>query len=147
MKLVVNANTNACKLYHYVKHPAQLTLLKEISHPETKLKTSQLISDRAGHYQAGTAHGAFSPRHDAKEIEIDNFSREIAKELNKERVNKKYDELIVISPSHMYGLLLQHINKHVKDLIIKDIQKDLFHLADHELLSLLQADTQYLNQK
>jgi protein required for attachment to host cells len=143
MKLVINANTNICRIYHYVKYPAQLTPLHEISHPENKLKSGDMTSDRSGHYKAGAARGVYSPHMEEKEIYIDNFSREIAKKLNQERINKEYDELIVIAPPHMIGLLFQHINKHVKDLIINSIEKDLLHLSDHELLNFLQAHTQY----
>jgi protein required for attachment to host cells len=144
MKLVANINSNICRIYHYDKHPAQLRLLKEIDHPENKLKSGDITSDRPGHYQSRTsARGAYSPHMEAKEIEIDNFSREITKELNQERIKKEYDELIVIAPPHMIGLLFQHINKHVKNLVINDIKKDLIHLSDHELLIFLQSHTQY----
>lgn len=148
MKLVVNTNTNTCRFYHYVKHPVQLTLLKEINHPESKLRSGDLTSDKPGHYKAGqSARGAYSPHTEAKEIEIDKFSREIANELNKERIKNEYDELIIISPPHMNGLLFQHVNKHVKDLVINNIEKDLLHLTDHELLNFLQTHTKYHNQK
>lgn len=148
MKLVVNTNTNTCRIYHYVKHPAQLTLIKEIKHPENKLRSGEITSDRPGHYKAGNAaHGAYSPHMEAKEVEIDNFSREIANELDKERMKKEYEEAIIIAPPHMNGLLFQHVNKHVKDLVINNIEKDLIHLTDHELLKYLQAHTQYHDQK
>jgi protein required for attachment to host cells len=144
MKLVINTNTNTCRIYHYVKHPAQLTLLKEIKHPENRLKSGEMTSDRPGHYQGGmSARGAYSPHTEAKENAVDNFSREIAEELNKERNNKDYDELIVIAPPHMKGLLLQHINKHVKAMIVNNIEKDLLYMPEHELLSFLRENTQF----
>lgn len=144
MKLVINTNTNTCRIYHYLKHPAQLSLIKEINHPENKLKNSDLTSDRQGHYKAGkSARGAYSPHREEKDIEIDNFSREIAKELNQERVKNEYDELIVIALPHMNGLLFQHINKHVKDLVINTIEKDLVHLSEKDLLNFLQSHTKY----
>lgn len=144
MKLVINTNTNTCRIYHYNNQPTKLILLKEISQPENKLRSGELTSDRPGHYKAGqSARGAYSPHMEAKEIEIDNFSQEIARELNKERVNHHYDELIIIAPPHMIGLLLQHINKHVKDLIINTIKKDLLNLTDNELLDFLKSHTKY----
>lgn len=147
MKLVINTNSNTCRIYHYDKHPAQLTLLKEISHPENKLKSGAITSDRPGHYQAGeSARGAYSPHMEAKETEIDNFSREIARELNQERVSHEYDELIIIAPPHMNGLLFKHINKHVKNLVINNIKNDLLHLSDNELLNFLQSHTEFHDQ-
>jgi len=146
MLWVINTNTNACHIYHYQKSPAQLTLLKEIKHPENRLKKSDfLTSDKPGHYQSdmsGTG-GAFVPHTDPKEVEIDNFSREIARELNHGRTTNAYEKLIIITPPHMNGLLFQHLDKHVKELVVNNIQKDLQHLTHKELLTFLQADAKY----
>jgi protein required for attachment to host cells len=147
MKLVINTNSNTCHIYHYDKHPAQLTLVKEINHPENKLKNSDMDSDRSGHYQGGqSSRGAYSPHTETKDIHIDNFAREIAKEMNQERIKKDYDELIIIAPPRMCGLLFQHIDKHVKDLIINKIEKDILYLSDNELLDFLRTHTQYHDQ-
>lgn len=147
MKLVINMNSNKCRIYHYDNHPIRLTLLKEISHPENKLKSGELTSDRPGHYKAGkSARGAYSPHMEAKENEIDAFSREVARELNQERVSHDYDELILIAPPHMIGLLYQHLNKNVKDLIVNSIKKDLLRATDKELLNFLESHAKYHDQ-
>jgi protein required for attachment to host cells len=144
MILVVNANTNDCKIYQYEKHPAQLVLIKEISHPECKLKSGDLTADREGHYKANqSARGAYSPSTTAKEVEIINFSKEIAQDLNQRRNQNELENLILIATPHMYGLLLQHLNKHVISLVINHIQKDLLHMKDHELLDFLNKNTKF----
>lgn len=144
MTWVITTDTNTCRIYYYKKKPTQLTLLKEIKHPESKLKNSDLVSDKQGHYKANdAAHGNYSPHMEAKEIEIDNFSRVIANELDQGRNKQSYEKLIIIAPPQMSGLLFQHINKHVKELVTNNIQKDLLHLADHELLEFLQSHAQY----
>jgi len=141
---VVTTNTNTCRIYHYQKKPTQLTLLKEIAHPENKLHNQDLVSDKPGHYQArDAAHGTYSPHMEAKEIDIDNFSREIATELDQGRNNQSYEQLIIIASPHMSGLLFQHINKHVKEMVRHNIHKDLLNLPHHELLEFLQANAQY----
>lgn len=146
MILVVNTNTNDCKIYHYDKHPAQLTLIKEISHPDNKLKNGDLTSDREGHYRvAQSGGGAYSPRTDAKEVEIINFSREIAHDLNHRRNGNGFERLILIAPPHMHGLISQHLNKHVMDLVSNRIQKDLIYMKQHELLDFLQKNAQYVD--
>ena len=145
MILVLNTNTNFCKIYHYQKnHPAKLSLLKTIDHPENKLKNSEIGTDRPGHYHSSnTARGAFTPHANPKEVEIDNFSREIMNVLNKEREKQSYQELIIIAPPHMDGMLFQHINKNVKNLVINNIKKDIVHLTDAELLHYLQTEAKY----
>ncbi len=139
---VVTTDTNTCRIYHYKKKPRELTLLKEIQHPENKLRDIDLTSGKPGHYKSsGSAHGAYSQPSDPKEIKITDFSREIAKELDHGRNMHAYEKLIVIAPPHMNGLLFQHINKHVKNLITHCIEKDLLHLDDHKLLDFLHEYT------
>lgn len=142
---VINTNSNTCHIYDYQKSPAQLTLLKEILHPENRLKKSDyLTSDKPGHYQAdGTSGGAYSQRTDPKDVAIDDFAREIARELNHGRSTNAYEKLIIITPPHMNGLLFHHLDKHVKELVVNSIQKDLQHLTDKELLTILKTDTKY----
>ena len=144
MTWVVSTNTNTCHIYLYQRKSKKLTLLKEISHPELRKKTGDfLTSDRTGHYQTGMAHGAYSPHTDPKASAIDDFSRDIAKELNLGRKTSAYENLILITPDHMQGLLMQHLDKHVKEHIINTIPKDLMHLKEHELLEYLQTHTQF----
>lgn len=144
MILVIVANSNTCRMYHYNKHPSDLTLYKEIVHAENKLKNSDLTSDKSGHYLAGNhSRGAYSPHMDAKDIKIDEFLREVATELNQERNQQEYDHLIIVAPSHVTGLLFQHLNKHVKSLITQNIQKDILQLPQHELLDFIKTHTKY----
>ncbi len=147
---VVNTNSNKCHIYHYQKSPALLTLVKEIAHPENRLKKSDyLTSDKPGRYLSDTsgAGGSFGQRTDPKEIAIDDFSREIAHELNHGRSTHAYEKLIIITPPHMNGLLFHHLDKHVKNLIVNTIQKDLQHLTEAELLTLLKTEAKYPDQK
>ena len=143
MLLIAVVNSNACRLYHYDKHKVQLTLIKEINHPENKLKCKDLVSDKSGHYQASNSRGSYSPHMEPKEIKIDDFSREVAKELDHERNTNSCNELILIAPAHISGLLQQHFNKHVSNMIVKNIQKDILHLSEHELHEFVRTNTKY----
>ena len=144
---VVTTDSNTCRIYQYNKKPTQLTLLKELKHPENKLRDIDLTSDKPGHYKSSNAtHGAYSQPTDPKEIKIDDFSREIAKELDHGRNTNAYKNLIIIAPPHMHGLLFQHINKHVKNLVAHKIEKDLMRMPDHELLEFLKTHTQYSDE-
>lgn len=141
---VINSNSNTCKIYQYHKPTSKLDLLKQIQHPDAKLRSSELGSDRPGHYNgSGSARGAYSPEHEPKDIVIDAFLRDVARELNAERNKKSYERLILISPAHANGILMQHMDKHVKDLIISNIHKDLLHLNERELLGILEETPNY----
>jgi protein required for attachment to host cells len=140
---VINSNSNTCRIYQYNKPNAKLALIKEILHPENRLHNYDLTSDGPGRYRAsGGGHGSFVPS-DPKDVHIDNFMRDVARELNTERAKHSFEKLILISPSHTNGLLMQHMDKHVKDLIITTIQKDLLHLNEQDLLSVLDSTPNY----
>ncbi|HLB43238.1 MAG TPA: host attachment protein [Gammaproteobacteria bacterium] len=141
---VINCNSNICRIYEFKKKFTQLHLVKELQHPENKLKSKDLTSDKPGRYQSShSAHGTYTQPSDPKEIKIDHFYREIAKELDQGRCQQRYDELIIIAPPHSNGLLFQHLDKHVQNLVINNIKKDLLHLPDHELVKFLSANAQY----
>lgn len=144
MILVINSNTNSCRFYSYDKKLEKLTLLKELNHPESKLRNIDLASDRPGHYKGDTtARGAYQPHMEPKEIEVVNFAREIAQELEKQSQTKEYKKFILIAPPHMSGRLSKQFSKQVKELIAQNIQKDLINLSEHKLLEFLQEYTKY----
>lgn len=139
MMWIITANTNLCRIYEVDKKTMHITMLQEISHPENKLRKGEyLTSDRPGHYASdSSAHGSFEQRTDPKDVAVDNFSREIAHELNKGRNGNAFQSLIVIMSPHMNGMLTKHLDKHVKDMVTKEIHKDVMQLTHHELVEYL----------
>ena len=137
---VIVLNSNICRILKYSKKLKHLEPIKELNHPENKLRDIDLTSDKAGRYRSSNlAHGAYTQSTDPKAIKIDNFAREVANELDHSRNNQAYNKLIIIAADHMNGLLNKHINKHVKGLITKniDIEKDLIHQTNQDLLEIL----------
>ena len=135
---VLVADTNICRIYTYDKQPEKLTLFKEISHPENRLKDTDLTSDRQGRYSASNStHGVYAAHSDPKEVKIDDFSREIAKELAHGRSTNDYSKLIIVALPHMDGLISQHIDKNVKDLITHNIKHNAVDLNEKHLLEFL----------
>lgn len=146
MILVVNMNSVVCRLYQYRRAKEELNFIREWTHPESKLRDMEIMSDKPGRYRGdGMGRGAFESRTDPKENEINIFAREVAKQLNLERSKNEYEKLIIIAPPHVNGLLFQHLDKHVKELITNNFQKDYFHLKDQELLQFLKENAQFSN--
>jgi len=138
MTWLVIANTNNCRIYGFEKNAKKLTLIKEFNDPDAKLKNLDLSSDKEGHYQTSNARrGAYSPAESPKDVEVEHFAREIAKELDAQRRLNSYDNLIIVAAPHMNGLISQHLNEQVKKMIIENILKDYNSLPDHELIKVL----------
>lgn len=138
MTWIVSTNSNLCRIYSFEPNQKKLTLLKTLSHPENRHKSGDYFtSDKPGHYQSGTAHGSYEPHTDPKKNGIQHFAREITETLNQARTKNEYTKLILIAEPHMMGILLENCDKHIKELIVNEIHKDIVHYTDHELLTFL----------
>src|SRR5687767_11279660 len=117
MKWIITANTNHCCIYEYQGNA--LSLIKEIDHPENKLKDSELSSDKPGRYNSNNSigGGAYSPHTEIEDVQDNDFAREIARELREEKNKNTYKELIIIMPAQIEGLFSKHLNKNVKGVI------------------------------
>lgn len=140
MTWIIATSGAKCRIYDYEKHHHNLTLLKEISHPASKMKATDLVTDRPGSFKTkstGKARSACGLASDPKRLEIDHFAKELADELETGRVNHQYDKLIIVASPQMSGLLNQHLNKHINELMIANIKKDLVNLSDKALKNFL----------
>ncbi len=134
MKWIMVANTNDCRIYEYDNQIQDITLIDEINHPENRLKNRAFTTERPGHYQvSSTCRGAFDPDETAHDFAVDHFARELAIRLNDGRIRHEYDDVTLLMPSEMEGLVNKHLNKNIKPSIRKVIQKNLMHLSEHEL--------------
>lgn len=138
MKWIITANTNHSRIYAYQAN--ELTLIKEIDHPENKLKSSQLGTDKPGRYQSNDSNrGAFSPHTELNKIQLDDFAREMAMCLDEARNQNDYDELVVVMPAQIEGLFAKHLDKNVKNLITNTFQKNIMNLSAKELLDFIRG--------
>lgn len=135
---ILTADTSTCRIYKSTTKPYQFSLVKELLRPEAKLRDIEMTSGRAGRFNTGTTtQGTYTQQSDPKEIENDDFAREIAKELDNGRNNHDYDRLIIVALPHMNGLLLQHTNKHINNLITHNIKNDVIPLTEQKLSDFL----------
>jgi hypothetical protein len=111
---VVNYNAVDCHIYLYEKNIPKLNLLKELKDPKNRTNK------------------------DPKNVEVDHFAREIAVVLEQGRNDHAYEELIVIGPPHMNGLLFKHVSKYVKEMVKSEFQKDFQNINAKDLLEFIQ---------
>jgi len=99
---IMVANASQAKLFSNSGPHKGLTLIKELLHPESREKTSNLVSDRSG-ANAGTGHGAFLQATDPKHHEAERFAQELTRELEEGRVRNAYDRLILVASAPFMG--------------------------------------------
>ncbi len=131
---IMVANASQAKLFANHGPNRGLELVKELNHPESREKTSNLVSDRLG--AMGMGHGAFKQATDPKYHEAERFAQEVARELDAGRVRNAYDRLILVASAPFMGLMNASLPGQVRSKVSESIDKDYTRLpvkklADH----------------
>lgn len=141
---ILIANASEASIYdldheQFVKGKIKLKLVDNHSHPDSRKKTNELVSDRLGRYRARKAtRGAFVPDTEPKEHEAEVFAIELASKLNHHRSVNQFQQLILIVPAHFLGVLNKHLDKHVSQMVSEIIEKDYTKIPSRQLLKYMQ---------
>lgn len=135
---ILVADASRAQLYAHEKTGSGLNLIQEFVHAESRMKASEIASDRAGHQQSkGIGHGALVERTDPKKYEAERFAVELAQAIEKGRTKNAFEQLVLSAPAQFCGLLNQHLSSNTRDLISANIDKDYTQLPQKELIARL----------
>lgn len=135
--LVMVTNASAARVFSYQAHE-EFSLLKEFSHPESRQKGSDLVSDRPGHNKAkGGGHGAFVPPNNPKEIEAERFAHELASWLDDQRKQNRCDRVMLVADPNFLGILNKSLNNQTAQLVFKSLNKDYSQVVERDLPEML----------
>jgi len=133
-KWFVIANSSEAKVYLSDTDSQELSLHDTLLHPESRMKGSNIASDRPGHYASrGDGHGSFVEKTDPKDYEADRFATEIGHYLKNAHNKNQYKELVIAASPHFHGLIKKHLERHVEETVVKHIEKDLTGLATNQI--------------
>lgn len=137
-KWIIVANSSMARIFS-MNTAHKLILIKELNHPESRKKDSELMSGSLGRYKVrgGAGGGNFSSRTDPKKNEVDHLAKQLAELLEHGRTTNNFDHIILITPPAFQGLLNKHFNPHLLAKISKVIPKDYPNLNERELLDVL----------
>ena len=131
---ILVANSSEAQLYVNDGPKTGLKLLKEFSHPKSRAKGSELITDRPGHYKSsGTARGAFAQETEPREQEKERFAHTLATHLDRGRTTNKYQRLILAASPDFLGTLNNTLGSQVRTLVSKALNKDYTKASDKQL--------------
>lgn len=135
---VMVANASLAKFFSNTGPQRELQLIRELAHPESREKTSDLVSDRSGS-RNGTGHGAFTQATDPKHHEAERFAQELTRELEQGLAKKAYDRLILVASAPFVGLVNHHLPGQVRSVLSESIGKDYTRLPATELTAHLRS--------
>jgi protein required for attachment to host cells len=98
-------------------------------------RASDLGRDRPGRVMESATPGrsAVEPRSDPKELAKEGFVKLVAEELAAEHERGAFDQLMLVAPPGVLTELKDKLAKPIADLVVKDLQKDLTKVPDHDL--------------
>ena len=103
---ILIANSTRARLMQMERNE-RVTELETFVHPQSRIKVSDLVDDRAGHESTDRSYGgtSYQPRTDARQKEHQRFAREIAEFLERQAHSGSYRSLAVFASSPFLGEL------------------------------------------
>jgi len=131
---ILVANAARARLYENTGIGKGLKLLSEFLHPESRMKGSELISDRAAYVQGvGNGHASRQTATDPKQNEAEHFALEIARSLEHGRGQNRYERLILVVGSPFLGTLKARLSAKVLGLMSDTLDKDYTSVTEREI--------------
>jgi protein required for attachment to host cells len=137
---ILVANASQASVYQNDGPHKGLTRIATLEHAASREKGADLATDRPGQQQGpGSGRGAFVSAKSPKEVEAERFALRLARHLDQGRTQNAYQRLILVASPHFMGLINQHLDAHVRQLVSNSIEKDYTKIKEKELAGHLEA--------
>ncbi|MBA2727592.1 MAG: host attachment protein [Parachlamydiaceae bacterium] len=131
---IIVANSAFARIFESTKKN-DLHEILHLSHPESRLKVSELVTERQGrgHESVGTRRSAMTPTTSPKEVEFAAFAKDLLQHLEASFHDGKFTKLYIAAGPHFLGLLREKISTSLSHILAGAIDKDLTHLEIKEI--------------
>ncbi|HOB46104.1 MAG TPA: host attachment protein [Zoogloea sp.] len=137
---ILVANASLARLYANFGPKQGLKLVKELVHPESRMKNSELSSDRAGQIQSnGSGHGAREQQTSPKLNAAKNFAQMLAKELYIGRSRNEFARAILVAPPSFMGMLNATLDAPTAQMVTNRLEKDYTKSTEPDLCGRLET--------
>lgn len=126
-----------------------LTLTGAMQNPTAGLKDIDLESDRPGRRYGGTSgvshgsggqgghhHGVDGER-STERHELTQFAKDIAQQIDRDRINHAFDKLVLVAPPRMLGLLRQSLPEPARSVLAGEVSKDVVQMGAEAVRSVV----------
>lgn len=124
---ILVADASRARIVACNENVTEVLPVKESEHPQSRLLTSDLMSDEPGRswsMPGGHIISAYDPPTDPAEMEHDRFAKELADELALGLNQHSYDKLILVAPPRFLGMLRRHVAPGVNERITAEIHRN-----------------------
>lgn len=141
---IVAADEGRARVLQVARPEKRLLEIEDMLNPEGRLQNRDLVTDAeprfSGHGGVGKpgaspTGGPASDRQAASAVEhsAQKFAKQIARRLEKARVEHRFDQLVLVAPPKFLGALRKELDKEVEKLVAEELPKDLSWLSAREL--------------
>jgi protein required for attachment to host cells len=102
-------------------------VIASYSHPESRLKNSELTSTEPGHSlksKGGSRHTVMEPETSPKQAEMEHFAQELADILAAGTKQRSFCTVVLVAPPHFLGLLRLRLSTETRKRLGAVIDKD-----------------------
>jgi protein required for attachment to host cells len=122
---ILVANASLARLYEHLGPNKGLKLVKELLHPESRLRNAELVTDRPGSMAgSGNGQGSKRPQTAPKDHEAKVFAQELAQELYQGRTKNAFGRAIVFAPPGFMGVFNTVLDHPTAQMITDRFEKD-----------------------
>jgi protein required for attachment to host cells len=123
---VLAANGSHAKLFEMLKFP-KLEEFAVLEHPESKLRSSELVSSPLGENTGMGMSGqnTYEPKSDPHHQEMDKFAKLVGERLSSSFLKGEFSRLYIIASPLFLGLLRPHLDQKILKTIVAEIHKDM----------------------
>lgn len=131
---ILVANSSFARVYEHLGPNKGIKLVKEMDHPESRFKNSELVTDRSGSMSAVYAgKGSKQPQTQPKTHQAKLFAQKLAQELYQGRTQNAYKRAIVFAPPAFMGMLNTQMDQPTAELVTDRFEKDYTKAAEPQL--------------
>jgi protein required for attachment to host cells len=124
---ILVSDASRATLFSTEKRGDDWQVVDTYSHPESRLKDSELTPTEPGHSaksKGGSRHTTFEPDTDPKQVEMEHFAQQLADMLTAGTMLKRYDFVVLVAPPHFLGLLRKRLSAETEKRLLTVIHKD-----------------------
>jgi protein required for attachment to host cells len=121
--------SDACRatMYATEKRGDEWEVVGSYTHPESRLKNSELSSTEPGHSaksKGGSRHTALEPTTTPKQAEMEHFAQQLADVLSAGTMQRSFEKVVLVAPPHFLGLLRHRLSTETEKCILTVVHKD-----------------------
>lgn len=124
---VLVADGAKARLFAVAEEGRSIAEIGDFFNPEGMADGRELLQDRPSttHDRFGHGRHAIEPHTRLRQKSAEIFARELDKALERGRVDRRYQDVVLIAPAHFLGTLNAALNKRVRALVKAELPKNL----------------------